>query len=421
MINKKMTLTNILLLILIIYTFICIFIFFYQRNLLYHPGENNYLDEGPLNHKIEKVFINSESSLVGWHFQKNENYKTILLFHGNAGKLDNRIYKLNEFSKMNVNYLIFAYRGFSGNDGKPSEIGLYEDALAAKKWLNSKKIEDKNIILYGESLGTAIALNLAQDYSFSGVILESPFTSMETLAKSYYPYLPVKYLLKDKYNSISKLNKNTSPILVMHGMKDKIKQVLSNFIFLKSYMERILSILIVIFFSNFSYAEISNETRNKYFYVGKMKSYNSQFTLYFKTRDKAILARGEDANYINDYPQDLYIYNHNSKEDLPLLTYEWFPKKVKKLVKNYTYPVFPEDFAYYLMKDNNTLILVSGKKNFHQNLEYNIQSKKLKNFENDGKLNFIISSYAKVCGYEINKNNFECSIEKPLISKNLIN
>ena len=127
-------------------------------------------------------------------------------------------------------------------------------------------------------------------------------------------------------------------------------------------MARILSILIVIFFSNFSYAEISNDTSNKYFYVGKMKSYNSQFTLYFKTRDKAILARGEDANYINDYPQDLYIYNHNSKEDLPLLTYEWFPKKVKKLVKNYTYPVFPEDFAYYLMKDNNTLIYDFKKK-----------------------------------------------------------
>ena len=88
---------------------------------------------------------------------------------------------------MNVNYLIFAYRVFSGNDGKPSEIGLYEDALSAKKWLNSNKIEDKNIILYGESLGTAIALNLAKDYSFSGVKLESPFTSMETLANSYYP------------------------------------------------------------------------------------------------------------------------------------------------------------------------------------------------------------------------------------------
>ena len=201
-INFKMTLSKFLFLIPLIYIIICIFIYFYQRNLLYHPGENNYLDEGPLNHKIEKIYINSESSLVGWHFQKNQNYKTILFFHGNAGKLDNRIYKLNEFSKMNVNYLIFAYRGFSGNDGNPSEIGLYDDALAAKKWLNSKKIEDKNIILYGESLGTAIALNLAKDYSFSGVILESPFTSMEILAKSYYPYLPVKYLLKDKYLSL---------------------------------------------------------------------------------------------------------------------------------------------------------------------------------------------------------------------------
>ena len=121
-------------------------------------------------------------------------------------------------------------------------------------------------------------------------------------------------------------------------------------------MTRILSILVIIFFSNISLAEISNETRNKYFYIGKMKSYNNKFTLYFKTRDKAILARGEETNYINDFPQDLYIYNHNSKEDLPLLTYDWFPKKVKKLVKNYSYPVFPEDFAYYLMKDNNTLI-----------------------------------------------------------------
>jgi len=186
-------------------------------------------------------------------------------------------------------------------------------------------------------------------------------------------------------------------------------------------MTRILSILVIIFFSNISLAEISNETRNKYFYIGKMKSYNNKFTLYFKTRDKAILARGEETNYINDFPQDLYIYNHNSKEDLPLLTYDWFPKKVKKLVKNYSYPVFPEDFAYYLMKDNNTIVLVSGKKKVYQNLEFNIESKKLKKFSKNGKLNFIISSFAEVCGYKTNKNNFECSLEKPLISKNLIN
>ena len=211
-INFKMTLSKLLFLIPLIYIIICLFIYFYQRNLLYHPGENNYLDEGPLTHKIQKISVNSKNDLVGWYFFKNKNFKTILFFHGNAGKLDNRIYKLNEFEKMDVNYLIFAYRGFSGNKGKPSESGLYEDALAAKKWLNSKEIEDKNIILYGESLGTAIAINLAKDNSFSGVILESPFTSMETLAKKYYPYLPVSILLKDKFNSIDKLNMNNAVI-----------------------------------------------------------------------------------------------------------------------------------------------------------------------------------------------------------------
>ena len=221
-INFIMTLSKLLFFIPLIYIFICLFIYFYQRNLLYHPGENNYLDEGPLTHKIQKISVNSNDDLIGWYFLKNKNLKTILFFHGNAGKLDNRIYKLNEFEKMEVNYLIFAYRGFSGNKGKPSELGLYEDALAAKKWLNSREIEDKDIILYGESLGTAIAINLAKDNSFSGMILESPFTSMESLAKQYYPYLPVKILLKDKFNSIEKLNMSKAPLLVMHGKKDKI-------------------------------------------------------------------------------------------------------------------------------------------------------------------------------------------------------
>ena len=153
---------------------------------------------------------------------KNQKYKTILFFHGNAGKLNNRIYKLNELSNLDINYLIVAYRGFSGNDGSPSEEGLYEDSVASKNWLNDLGIDDKNIILYGESLGTAIAVDLASKNTFAGIILESPFTSMEKLAKKYYPYLPVTFLLKDKYNSEIKLKNISAPILIMHGKKDKI-------------------------------------------------------------------------------------------------------------------------------------------------------------------------------------------------------
>jgi len=157
------------------------------------------------------------------------------------------------------------------------------------------------------------------------------------------------------------------------------------------------------------------------FFIGKMESYNQKFTLYFKTREKAVLAKGQNSNYITDYPQDLYIYNHSTKKELALISYDWFPKKVKKISNNYKYPVFPEDFAYYLLNDNNTLVLVSAFKNYNQNLIFNIKNKELKTKKSRGKLDFIISTYAKSCGYKSLKNNFECEIYKPLISKNLLN
>ncbi len=217
-----MKLINIIGSLLILYIILVVFIFFYQRKLLYHPSENNYLDETNLNHKIERVYIQSDNELVAWHYINDKKFKTILFFHGNAGRLDNRIYKLNELSRLDINYLIVAYRGFSGNKGKPNETGLYMDSVAAKNWLNNIGVKDESIILYGESLGTAVAVNLASKNKFAGIILESPFTSMVKLAKKYYPYLPVKILLRDKYESEDKLKKINAPILIMHGKKDTI-------------------------------------------------------------------------------------------------------------------------------------------------------------------------------------------------------
>ena len=186
-------------------------------------------------------------------------------------------------------------------------------------------------------------------------------------------------------------------------------------------MTKKIVLFLLIIYPQLTFGDINHINNNKYFHIGKMKSYDNEFTLYFKTRSKAIIAKGENSNYLNDYPQDLYLFDHLSNTDYPLITYEWFPKKIKKLFKNYSYPLFPEDFAYYLLNDNNTLILVSGKKSFNQNLQYNIKNNELNNFENSGKLNFIISSYAKICGYKSHDNNFECKLQKPLVSKNLIN
>ena len=212
---------NIFFVIFFVYFLITVFLFFYQRKLLYHPNINSrssYI----LNHKVQELTIPSEKNLIAWHHEKNNNYKTLVFFHGNAGNLSNRIYKLNEFSKLNLNYLIFAYRGFNGNEGKPSEEGLYKDAKNVINWLKSKNIFEKDIILYGESLGTAIAIHIAQYKNFSGIILEAPFTSMIDVGQKYYPIFPVKFLLKDKYESNKKIKNVKSPILIMHGEVDKI-------------------------------------------------------------------------------------------------------------------------------------------------------------------------------------------------------
>ena len=102
------------------------------------------------------------------------------------------------------------------------------------------------------------------------------------------------------------------------------------------------------------------------FNVGHMVSHDSNFTLFFKTRDKSILAKGEDFNYITDFPQDLYFFENKSKKIKPLITYDWFPNKVKAYLVNYDLPVFPEDFAYYLLNDNRTLVMISGIKTINQ-------------------------------------------------------
>ena len=157
------------------------------------------------------------------------------------------------------------------------------------------------------------------------------------------------------------------------------------------------------------------------FHIGKMDSHNKNFVLFFKTREKAILAKGEEYNYITDYPQDLYIYDRKTKETKPLITYDWFPKHAKFYLSDYDFPVFPEDFAYYLMKDNKTLIMISAVKNINQSFKFDISTKKLRKYLTKGKLDFIISSITKDCGFSSMNDTYKCNYYKPLISQNLIN
>ncbi len=222
--TKMNTFVLILLFFILIYLFILTSTYIFQRNLLYHPTENNYSGD-KITVSVEKLKIKTADSieLLSWYHNKDINkYKTILFLHGNAGTLENRIHKINHFNNMQVNFLIIAWRGFSGNKGQPTEKGLYEDARSAVNWLKSKGVKESNIIIYGESLGTGVATEISQNKNFAGIILESPFTSMIDAGKDKYPYLPVRLLLKDKYESDKKIKNINIPILIMHGKIDNI-------------------------------------------------------------------------------------------------------------------------------------------------------------------------------------------------------
>jgi len=191
-------------------------------------------------------------------------------------------------------------------------------------------------------------------------------------------------------------------------------------------MKKIFSYFIFFFFffnieGNSDEIHPIKENFEEIFNVGTMLSHDDKFTLYFRTREKAVLARGEDFNYITDYPQDLYILYNETGKTSPVITYDWFPKKAKELSLIYNLPVFPEDYAYYLLSDNETLIMISGIKSFRSNFKFNLKNNKLEKLPLDNNYKLYISSLLKDCGYKDISATYKCSFYKPLISENLIN
>ena len=222
--NKKMYILFLVILVSLVYFFASLGLYIFQRDLLYHPTENNY-DGDKLTVNIQEVKIVTDDNidLLAWYHNKDINkFKTILYLHGNAGSLENRIHKINHFEDMNINFLLLSWRGFSGNKGEPTEQGLYQDARSAVKWLIKQGVFEENIIIYGESLGTGVTTEIAQNRNFAGIILESPFTSMVAAGKSKYPIFPIRLLLKDRYESDKKIKNIKSPVLIMHGEQDNI-------------------------------------------------------------------------------------------------------------------------------------------------------------------------------------------------------
>ena len=162
-------------------------------------------------------------------------------------------------------------------------------------------------------------------------------------------------------------------------------------------------IIIILFITlkSFAFSKDNSFYPDDLFHIDHMDSHNKKFALYFKTRKKSILARGEESNYINDYPKDLYIYNYSTKSSTPLISYDWFPSQAKYFLQEYDFPVFPDDFAYYLLKDDKTLVMISAVKSLNANFKYDISNKKLELYPTNGKFDFIISSFTILCAYNL--------------------
>lgn len=174
----------------------------------------------------EDVSFNSAdgTKLHGWYVEHPRPKAVILYCHGNGTHVAYIAEFLGEMrDEFQVSIFAFDYRGYGRSEGKPAEKGILEDAEAAQEWLAKRAgIGKQDIVLMGRSLGGGIALHLAAENGARGVILQSTFTSLHDAAASHYPWVPVRLLMKNRYDSLSRIGRYTGPLFISHGTADRI-------------------------------------------------------------------------------------------------------------------------------------------------------------------------------------------------------
>jgi fermentation-respiration switch protein FrsA (DUF1100 family) len=210
------------------YLIFLIILTLFQRKFIYFPYKLDKEFEYPSYvSEMEEVFITCENgnTINGLFVPGKDTFPTVVIFHGNAGNVTHRDIILQGFNRLGYAVLLIDYQGYGKSEGTPSEKNLYLDGRASLEWLSKeKKVKPEEIVFFGKSLGSGVAVELATKNRFKGLILESPFTSIASVARSHFPYkfFPVNLLLIDKFDNAAKIHRVNSPLLITHGTEDTI-------------------------------------------------------------------------------------------------------------------------------------------------------------------------------------------------------
>jgi len=223
---KRMVL-HVLIAVVGVYVLLTALLFLFQGSLVYRPTRQLAATpdqhERPMDYEDVSLTTSDGVKLHGWFVPADRARGTVLMFHGNGGNVSHRLETIAIFHELGCNAMIIDYRGYGLSEGSPGEQGTYRDAEAAWSHLTEmRKIDPNRIVIFGRSLGGAVAAWLAARKTPAGLILESTFTSVPDRAAELYRYLPVRFLARIKYNTLGLMDKLQCPLLVIHSPQDQI-------------------------------------------------------------------------------------------------------------------------------------------------------------------------------------------------------
>ncbi len=231
MLGKRVSLGNILSIVVlaaVAYAVVLLALFVFQSRLVYFPNmPSRTIGPGPdsvgLAYEPVEIITEDGIELDAWYLPAQQPRGVVLFFHGNAGNISHRLDSLRIFNELNLDTLIFDYRGYGRSDGKVSEQGTYRDGAAAWRYLTEKRgFAAAEIVIFGRSLGAAIAAYVASRHKPGALILESGFVSVPEMAAALYPWLPARRLARIKYPTGEYLKTVSCPVLIVHSRDDEI-------------------------------------------------------------------------------------------------------------------------------------------------------------------------------------------------------